>query len=136
MLMPLKKSVSLHPRPLATAIEEVVNEVMDIFNPEDGKVSDDPFHQDIGHVEEESMTMIHDYSIMKVTELKDILRQRKLSIKGKKIELIARLEESDTEAADASSVEEQEVPEESAISKGDVSKYERETVGPERVETI
>ena len=126
----------MHPRPLAIAIEEVVDEVMDIFNPESGKVSDDPFHQDIGYVEEETMTMVHDYSIMKVTELKDILKQRKLSTKGKKIELIARLEESDTEAADASSVEEEEVPEESAISKGEVSKYERETVGPERVETI
>lgn len=111
-----------------------MDEVMNIFNPEGGKVSDDPFHQDIGHVEEESMTMVHDYSIMRVTELKDILRQRKLSTKGKKVELIARLNESDAEAANASSAKEEEVPEESATSKGEVSKYERQTVGPERVE--
>lgn len=131
--MPLKRFVGLHPEPLTDVIEEVVDEVMDIFNPEDGKASDNPFHDDVGYEEEESITMVHDYETMKVVELRDILKQRKLSTKGKKVELIARLKESDAEAADASSAEEQEVPEESATSEGEVSKYEGETVGPERV---
>ena len=134
--MPLKRSVSLHPHPPAIVIEEVAPKVMEIFDPEYGRPSDDPFHQDIGHAVEESVTMVHDYNVMRVTDLKDILRQRKLSTKGKKVELIARLNESDAEAANASSAKEEEVPEESATPEGEVSKYERKTVGPERVKTI
>ena len=74
------------------------------------------------------MEVVLSYEDMTVKDLKGILRQRKLPIKGKKGDLIARLETSDTEAADASSVSDEEAPEESAASDKGVSEYGEQPV--------
>ena len=132
--MPLKFSTGLHPAPYQEpVVEEVVEEV---FDPEAGKASENPFAPEVGIEEEESITLVNNYESMKVTDLKGILRQRSLPVKGKKEELIARLEASDAEAASAAPVEDEEVPAEAAISEGIVSKYEGEPIGiPSDAET-
>ena len=103
--------------------EDVYQDPM--FNPEAGKASDNPFDTTIEYEVEETITMIHDYESMTVQDLKGILRQRELPLKGKKADLIARLEASDKEAAPAAS-DDEEAPAEAAVSDKEVSKYEGE----------
>ena len=76
--------------------------------------------------------MIHDYESMTVQDLKGILRQRGLPLKGNKADLIARLEASDSEAASAAS-DDEEVPAEAAISDKEVSEYEGEPADTDSV---
>ena len=128
--MPLKTFVCLHPMP-PPELEEEEPEIVEeegIFDPEAGKASDNPFDDAVGIEKEEIMEVVLSYEDMTVKDLKGILRQRKLPIKGKKGDLIARLETSDTEAADASSVSDEEAPEESAASDKGVSEYGKQPV--------
>ena len=129
--MSLNRYSSLHPAPFVE-VERVEED--EIFNPEAGKASDNPFHEDVGYEEEEVASISKDYSDILVAELKEILKVRGLSTKGKKAELISRLEESDAEATSkVSTAEEQEDPAwaqgaASVLEKG-VSKYgENETI--------
>ena len=120
--------------------EETVEEIEEIvevsveeeaFDPEAGKFTDNPFVEEIIPDAPEDITFINDYESMKVQDLKGILKQRGLPVKGNKEDLITRLEESDAEATDeVSTVEEEEAPAwvqvaASAIEKG-VSKYDEQ----------
>ena len=96
-----------------------------IFDPEAGKASDNPFDTTIQYEVEETITVIHDYESMTVQDLKGILRQRELPLKGKKADLIARLEASDKEAATAAPNDEED-PVDAVASDKEVSKYEGE----------
>jgi hypothetical protein len=96
-----------------------------IFDPEAGKASDNPFDTTIQYEVEETITVIHDYESMTVQDLKGILRQRELTLKGKKADLIARLEASDKEAATAAPNDEED-PVDAVASDKEVSKYEGE----------
>tara|TARA_R100000781_G_C4069034_1_gene123822 strand:+ start:382 stop:774 length:393 start_codon:yes stop_codon:yes gene_type:complete len=119
--MPLKTFTSLHP---TKEIEVVIDieEVEEMFNPEAGKASNDPFHDSIEIEEETLETPVLDYRELTVKELKIILKQRKLSTSGKKDDLIIRLKKSDEEAAKAAS-DSEEVPVDTATSEEKVSKY-------------
>ena len=116
--------------PLEEVLEEVVEKVVE-FDPEAGKSTDNPFTEEIIPDTPEDITFINNYESMKVVDLKDILKQRNLSVKGKKEDLILRLEESDAEATkEVSTVEEEEDPAwvqaaASVLEKG-VSEYEEE----------
>ena len=99
----------------------------EVFNPESGKVSEDPFHVDIGHEEEEVQEVKTDYSSMTVKELKLILKTRGLSQEGKKADLVARLEPSEAGPAEALSVEDEEAPLEEAASENEVGELNEET---------
>ena len=128
--MPLKTFVCLHPMP-PPELEEEEPEIVEeegIFDPEAGTASDNPFDDAVGIEKEEIMEVVLSYEDMTVKDLKGILRQRKLPIKGTKGDLIARLETSDTAAADASSVSDEEAPEESAASDKGVSEYGKQPV--------
>ena len=124
--MPLKTFTSLHP---IKEIEVVIDieEVEEVFNPEAGKVSNDPFHDSIEIEEEILETPVLDYRELTVKELKIILKQRKLSTSGKKDDLIIRLKKSDEEAAKAAS-DSEEVPVDTATSEEKVSKYGEENI--------
>lgn len=137
--MSLNRYSSLHPAPFVEVVEEIKEE---IFNPEAGKASDDPFHEDVGYKEEEVKIISNNYSDILVAELREILKVRGLSTKGKKAELISRLEKSDAEATDkVSTAEEQEDPAwaqvaASVLEKG-VSKYgEKEIIDGTNPEEI
>jgi len=123
----MKRRSSLQPVYLPVAeIETTELKVSEeVFNPEAGKASDNPFDTTIEYEVEETITMIHDYESMTVQDLKGILRQRELPLKGKKADLIARLEASDKEAAPAAS-DDEEAPADAAASDKEVSKYEGE----------
>ena len=124
--MPLKTFTSLHP---IKEIEVVIDieEVEEVFNPEAGKASNDPFHDSIEIEEEILETPVLDYRELTVKELKIILKQRKLSTSGKKDDLIIRLKKSDEEAAKAAS-DSEEVPVDTATSEEKVSKYGEENI--------
>ena len=133
--MPMKRRESLQPVYLPVAeIEpiEIRGPEEAIFNPEAGKASDNPFDTSIEYIVEETATMIHNYESMTVQDLKGILRQRGLPLKGNKADLIARLEASDSEAASAAS-DDEEVPAEAAISDKEVSEYEGEPADTDSV---
>ncbi len=112
-------------------IEEEVVEVEVDFDPEAGKPTDNPFAEEIIPDAPEDITFVNDYENMRVQDLKDILKQRNLPVKGKKEDLILRLEESDAEATkEVSTVTEEEDPAwvqaaASALEQG-VSKYGEE----------
>ena len=109
-------------------VVEVVEEI-EIFDPEAGKPTDNPFAEEIIPDAPEDITFINNYEDMKVVELKDILKQRGLPTKGNKQDLILKLEESDAEATEqVSTAEENEDPAwvqaaASVLEEG-VSKYE------------
>lgn len=130
----MKRRESLQPVYLPVAeIEPIELKTSEkVFNPEAGKASDNPFDTSIEYTIEETVTMIHDYESMTVQDLKGILRQRGLPLKGKKADLIARLEASDSEAASAAS-DDEEVPAEAAISDKEVSEYEGEPADTDSV---
>ena len=91
-------------------VAEVVEEI-EIFDPEAGKPTDNPFAEEIIPDAPENITFINNYEDMKVVELKDILKQRGLPTKGNKQDLILKLEESDAEATEqVSTAEENEDP--------------------------
>ena len=129
--MPLKR---VHPEIVwgvtkrKTEVVEVVEEI-EIFDPEAGKPTDNPFAEEIIPDAPEDITFINNYEDMKVVELKDILKQRGLPTKGNKQDLILKLEESDAEATEqVSTAEENEDPAwvqaaASVLEEG-VSKYE------------
>ena len=133
--MPLKNYVCLHPSPSPEPEIEVVKEeeAEKMFDPEAGKASDNPFHEDISYEKGDSINTVISYKDMTVKAMKDILRQRKLAIKGKKVDLIARLKASDVEAASAAPTSDEEdlasVPTEVTASEGGVSEYEEEHSG-------
>ena len=124
----MKRRMSLQPVYLPLAeIEPIELKVPEkkVFDPEAGKASDNPFDTTIQYEVEETITMIHDYESMTVQDLKGILRQRELPLKGKKADLIARLEASDKEATPVASDDEED-PADAAASDKEVSKYEGE----------
>jgi hypothetical protein len=100
-------------------VEDIIEEVVEITLEEN--LPDAP----------EDITFINDYESMKVQDLKAILKQRNLPVKGKKDDLILRLTLSDAEATEQVSLaEEEEDPAwvqaaASALKEG-VSKYEKE----------
>ena len=61
-----------------------------------------------------------------------MLKEKGLAVSGKKADLIARLEASDSEAASAAS-DDEEVPAEAAISDKEVSEYEGEPADTDSV---
>jgi hypothetical protein len=128
--MALNRYQSLHPAPFVEVVEEIIEEEEEIFDPEGSKISDDPFHEDVGYEKEETKASSQNYEEMLVAELREILKVRGLSTKGRKAELISRLEESDVKATDEVAItEEQETPAEAAVSEMEVSKYgENETI--------
>ena len=67
---------------------EVIDEV---FNPEAGKVDDNPFPEEQQTEEQPVEVAPLDYESMTVEELKALLRARGLPVAGTKAELIARL---------------------------------------------
>lgn len=125
--MPLKTFTSLHPIKEIEAVIDIEEEVEEVFNPEAGKASNDPFHDSIEIEEEILETPVLDYRALTVKELKIILKQRKLSTSGKKDDLIIRLKKSDEEAAKAAS-DLEEVPVDTATSEEKVSKYGEENI--------
>lgn len=110
-------------------VVEVVEEI-EVFDPEAGKPTDNPFAEEIIPDAPEDITFINNYEDMKVVELKDILKQRGLPTNGKKEDLILDLEKSDAEATpEVSTAEEKEDPAwvqaaASVLEEG-VSKYEK-----------
>tara|TARA_R110002020_G_scaffold202076_2_gene405052 strand:- start:809 stop:1198 length:390 start_codon:yes stop_codon:yes gene_type:complete len=125
--MPLKQFICLHPSPVEVVeVVEVVEE-SEVFDPEAGKASDNPFHESIKVEEKETPTPILQYSTLTVKDLKGILKQRGLSTSGKKDDLILRLE-SDDEATIVA-FESDEAPADAAVSKEKVSKYEETVSG-------
>lgn len=125
--MPLKTFTSLHPVKEIEVVIEEEGEVDELFNPETGKSSDNPFHDSIEIEEEVLETPVLDYERLTVKEMKIILKQRGLSASGKKKDLIIRLNKSDEEAAIVAS-DLEEVPVDTATSKEKVSKYDEEIV--------
>jgi hypothetical protein len=114
-------------------VEDIIEEVVEItleenviFDPEAGKVTEKILPE-----APEDFKYINDYESMKVQDLKAILKQRNLPVKGKKDDLILRLTLSDAEATEQVSLaEEEEDPAwvqaaASALKEG-VSKYEKE----------
>ena len=126
------------PYTVKEVVEDIVEEVIEItleentiFDPEAGKVTENQFDEQILPDAPEDITFINDYESMKVQDLKAILKQRNLPVKGKKDDLILRLTLSDAEATEQVSLaEEEEDPAwvqaaASALKEG-VSKYEKE----------
>lgn len=97
-------------------IEEVViedvpktEEVID-FNPEAAATDGNPFPEELTIVESPN------YESMTVVELRAILEERALTVRGKKAELIARLEADDAGPSDEAPDESAETPSEEAVS--------------------
>tara|TARA_R100000008_G_scaffold2922_1_gene2189 strand:+ start:1345 stop:1782 length:438 start_codon:yes stop_codon:yes gene_type:complete len=117
------------PTPKATPVvvkEEppVLEQEVDVFDPEAGKVTEDPFPDNIT-----------DYESMTYNDLRSLCKERGLDATGTKVELIARLqaddapseeipisEEAATEASDAPS--EEAVSNEEEEPEGEVSESE------------
>ena len=108
-----------------TVKEEVVEDpvveepTVDVFDPEAGKPTDDPFPSDV------------DYSSMTVAELKALCAERGLAQYGTKAELIERLSQSTEAPVEETAVEEDTATpeEESAVApesqeEGEVSESE------------
>lgn len=123
--MPMKHRVSLQAVSLPVAVVEAVEiEAPAVeFDPESGKASDNPFDDSLGFEVEEEITFINNYEVMRVVDLKEILRQRGLPVSGTKAVLIMRLEMSDAEATSVAIVDDEEDPALVAASEGEVSKY-------------
>lgn len=97
-------------------IEEVISEdipeteeVID-FNPEAAATDGNPFPKELTIVESPN------YESMTVVELRAILEERALTVRGKKAELIARLEADDAGPSDEAPDESAETPSEEAVS--------------------
>ena len=107
---------------------EVIDEV---FNPEAGKVDDNPFPEEQQTEEQPVEVAPLDYESMTVEELKALLRARGLPVAGTKAELIARLIEADTPSEEAVEVDEVAPSEEAATSEEGVSEDNAENSGPD-----
>ena len=123
---------SLHPgwdvaKKLKKTMDEVISEVVPeteevvAFNPEAAATDGNPFPEELTIVDSP------DYESMTVVQLRAILEERELTVRGKKAELIARLEEDDSgpsnEAPDES-IEaplEEAAPSEESAQEGEVS---------------
>jgi len=97
----------------ATARQEAIDALENTFDPEAGKVADNPFPEDTS-----------DYSLMTVAQLKELCAQRGLATSGNKSKLVERLQAADESSSsevpadDAATEEEQVVPdEESAVTE-------------------
>tara|TARA_R110002110_G_scaffold11137_1_gene53991 strand:- start:796 stop:1194 length:399 start_codon:yes stop_codon:yes gene_type:complete len=86
------------------------------FDPEAGKASLDPFHNEISYDTEETVEVKGDYESMTIKELKVILSTRNMTTSGKKADLIERLTMANSEPAIVLSDEAEEVPVEAATS--------------------
>jgi hypothetical protein len=103
---------SLHTR-VRWVEEKAVEEPVVAFDPAAGKASDNPFHEALQYGSEST-----------VRELKELLKAKELPVSGTKAELIARLEESETEVTEEVATEEdEEAPADAAVSEEEVSKY-------------
>ena len=102
-------------------IVEAIIEVEEIFDPEAGKVTDNPFPDEIK------------YNTMTLVELRELCKEQELPSSGNKADLIARLLDSDTDLSseEETSVEEEVAPSEDAAAEttesGDVSESGGET---------
>ena len=115
------------PKESPVVVEEtppVLEQEVDVFDPEAGKVTEDPFPENIT-----------DYESMTYNDLRSLCKERGLDATGTKVELIARLqaddapseeipisEEAATEASDAPS--EEAVSNEEEEPEGEVSESE------------
>ena len=104
----------------ATARQEAEQALENTFNPEAGKVTDNPFPDDP-----------HGYNLMTVAQLKELCAQRGLATSGNKSKLIERLQAADESSSsevpadDAATEEEQVAPdEESAVTEESVDATE------------
>ena len=128
---------SLHPgwnvvKKLVSSEEEVEEEV-DVFNPEAAATDGNPFPEELmveaptEEVEEEVVEETPDYESMTVKQLRAILEERGLTVRGTKAELIARLDADDAGPSEEAPDESTEAPLEEAASseedaqEGDVS---------------
>ena len=118
-LSPNSESRKARQLEMQTVKEEVVEDpVVDVFDPEAGKATDNPFPTDV------------DYSSMTVAELKALCVERGLAQYGTKAELIERLSQSTEAPVEETAVEEDTAtPEESAVApesqeEGEVSESE------------
>jgi len=115
----------VEPKWVETAKEVLDEKSTEVFDPEAGKVTDDPFNNELTS---------DGYDDMTVAQLKEILQEEGLSTKGKKADLIARLRmpvSDSTEAPAEAAVEEEQVApvEETAVAdenpeEGNVSESE------------
>lgn len=114
-----RKARQLELEAMHQLIEESLAE--EVFDPEAGKPTDDPFPEELAEI---------DYSTMTVAELKALCSERGLAQYGTKAELIERLTSESTEApVEETAVEEDTAtPEESAVAtenqEGEVSESE------------
>jgi len=96
-------------------IVEAVIEVEEIFDPETGKTTDNPFTDEIK------------YNTMTLVELRELCKEQGLPSSGNKADLIARLLDSDMalSSEEETAVEEKVAPSEDAVTEttenGDVS---------------
>lgn len=119
-LSPNSESRKARQLEMQTVKEEAVEDpiVEEVFDPEAGKPTDDPFPTEI------------DYSSMTVAELKALCAERGLAQYGTKAELIERLSQSTEAPVEETAVEEDTAtPEESAVApesqeEGEVSESE------------
>jgi len=125
---------SLHPgwnvvKKLVSSEEEEV----DVFNPEAAAVDGNPFPEElmveepVEEAEEEVVEETPNYESMTVKQLRAILQERGLTVRGTKAELIARLNADDAGPLEEAPDESVEAPSEEAVSseedaqEGDVS---------------
>ena len=111
-------------------VEEIVEEEVTVFNPEEAVVDGNPFPEEEEPEEEEPV----DYDSMTVAMLRDLLNERELPVSGVKAELVARLEEDDVGLSEESETpaEPEETPLEEAVSsEEEVSEYGGTEQNPE-----
>ena len=120
---------SLHPgwdvdKNAEVVTEEDVPEIEEVidFNPEAAVSDGNPFPQElmteevVEETEEEVVEETLNYESMTVKQLRAILEERALTVRGTKAELIARLEADDSGPSDEAPDESVETPSEEAVS--------------------
>jgi hypothetical protein len=106
-----KMKEQVEPKWVETAKDVLAEKNAEVFDPEAAKTTDDPFNNELTS---------DGYDDMTVVQLKEVLQEEGLSIKGKKADLIARLRMpiSDSTEAPTQEVlveEEQVAPAEAAV---------------------
>ena len=112
-----KMKEQVEPKWVETAKDVLAKKNAEVFDPEAGKATDEPFNNEL---------ISDGYDDMTVVQLKEILQEEGLSTKGKKADLIALLR---TPLSDST-----EAPAEAAVEEEQVAPVEKTAVADENPE--